>query len=115
MIIKSIRSFKFAFYGLLWVVKSENNAKIHAMATLLVIALSAYLKIAAREWLWIFLCIGLVWILEILNTALEKLVDLVSPGYHVEAGKIKDLGAAAVLVAAVFSLLCATLIFIPYL
>ena len=115
MIIKSLKSFKYAFLGICWLFKSENNAKIHAIATVSAIALSVFFRITAQEWRWIMLSIALVWISETLNTAIEKIVNLASPGFNTEAGKIKDLGAGAVLLAAIFSLICGTCIFLPYL
>ena len=113
-ILKSIRSFKYAFLGIGWVVRSENNARIHLAATISGIIAAFYFNISKSEWLWIILCIALVWITEIINTGLEKLVDLVSPNFHPLAGKVKDLGAAAVLIAALFSIICAVVIFSSY-
>ncbi len=70
------------------------------LATALVIALSLWLKLEARDWAILFLAIGLVWIAEFLNTALEAVVDLASPLKHPLAKVGKDVGAAAVLIAA---------------
>jgi diacylglycerol kinase len=115
MIFKTIKSFHYAFLGICWVFKSENNARVHLLATVTAVTAGLYTHISGSEWLWILISITLVWVLEILNTAIEQLVDIVSPEYNKEAGKIKDLCAGAVLVAAVFSVVCACIIFVPYL
>jgi len=89
------------------------NFKIHLVATLLVGAAGWYFHLAINEWLWIILAIGLVLVAELLNTAIEILVDLVSPDFNVQAGKVKDVAAGAVVVAAIISVVIAALIFIP--
>ena len=74
-----INSFQAAFHGLAYVLKTQKNAWIHLTATIVVIALGFWLGISRLEWLAIFLVIGLVWLAEFLNTALESIVDLASP------------------------------------
>jgi diacylglycerol kinase len=113
-IIKSVKSFQFAFKGIWYFFKEENNAKIHLLASVLVISLGFYFKIVLQEWLWITLAIGLVWMAEAFNTAIEKLVDLVSPGFNPKAGEIKDLAAGAVVFAAMVALVIGILIFKNY-
>lgn len=108
---KNLKSYKYAIKGLKHILLLENNARIHLAATIIVLALSAYFKIETNEWLWIALAITLVWITELLNTAIEKIVDFISPEYHPTAGKIKDLAAAAVLIAAIFALVIGVIIF----
>lgn len=115
MIIKSIKSFKYAFRGILLVFKNENNAKIHLLATILAIAGGAYFQLAKTDWLWISLAIALVWIMETINSAIEKLVDLTSPDFNPKAGAIKDMAAGAVLFAAFFAVIVGLLVFWPYL
>ena len=114
MILKSIKSFRYAFKGIYQVFRYENNAKIHSIATLLVLATGWYVHLTKRDWLWIALCICLVWMTESLNSAIEKLVDLVSPDHHPVAGKVKDMAAGAVLLAALFSVITALIIFSDY-
>lgn len=112
-ILKTLRSFRFAFKGLWQVGRFENNARVHLLATIIVIGAAFFLKVEKSEWLWLLASIALVWICETFNTAIEKLVDLVSPEYNETAGKVKDLSAGAVLIAASFSIVVALIIFLP--
>jgi diacylglycerol kinase len=113
MIIKTIRSFRYAIRGIWLVFRNENNAKIHLLATLAVMFAAFYFNLNRKEWLALILAIALVWICEAFNTAIEKLVNLVNPGYSKQAGEIKDIAAGAVLLASVFSVITALIIFIP--
>ncbi len=106
-------SFKYAVNGLVVLFKSEHNAHIHTIAAVVAIFLGWFLKIEKGEWLWIILAIGMVFITELLNSAIEYLADVVSPGQHEKIGKVKDLSAGAVLVAAIIALLIGCMIFIP--
>jgi diacylglycerol kinase len=110
---KCIKSLGFAIQGILRFFKDENNARVHLLASVLVISFSLYLKISAGEWLWVLLCIALVWITEAINTAIEKIVDFISPEFNPKAGEIKDLAAGAVLFAAIFAFISALIIFLP--
>lgn len=110
---KFIRSLGFAFRGLKTLVVSENNARIHFIATLGAVGAGVGFDVSKNEWLWLALAIALVWMTEATNTALEKLVDLVSPEYHPLAGQVKDVAAAAVLVTAFFALAVAGFVFLP--
>lgn len=106
-------SFKYAFSGLRYVVISQRNAWIHAAVTLLVVILAAILNLTLQDWGILLLAIGLVWTAEIFNTALEALVDLISPQPHPLAKIVKDTGAAAVLVSAIISVMIGLLILLP--
>ena len=106
-------SFKYAFSGLRYVIISQRNAWIHAAITLLVVILAVLLKLNLQEWGILLLAIGLVWTAEIFNTALEALVDLVSPQPHPLAKIVKDTSAAAVLVSAIISILIGLLVLLP--
>lgn len=108
-----IKSFDYAIEGLIRFFKTEHNAWIHFLATALVVLLITVMKISGTELLALLLCIGLVFVTEIINTAFEKLCDLVSPQYHPQVKAIKDISAAAVLVAAFISVIIASVIFIP--
>ncbi len=110
---KFFRSFGYAFAGLTYAFKTQLNFKVHCLAALLAIALGFYLKLTTAEWLWIAAAIALVLLVELLNTAIEVLVDLVSPEQHPKAGAIKDISAAAVLISALLALVIALFIFIP--
>jgi diacylglycerol kinase len=108
-----IRSFKHAFAGWLYVIRTQQNAWIHLLATLSVVVLAAWLKLPLRDWAVLLLAIAIVWMAEFLNTALEAVVDLASPERH-PLGKVgKDVGAAAVLVAAFSAAILGSLILGP--
>ena len=110
---KLIRSFGYAFKGLGYAAKTQLNFRIHLLATLVAVFAGYALHISVNEWLWVALSIALVLITELVNTALEFLTDLVSPGYNELAGRVKDIGAGAVVVAAVFALVTGLIIFLP--
>ncbi len=110
---KFIRGFGFAFKGLGHAVKTQLNFRVHLVLAVVAIALGWYLKLSSPEWLWIIFSIGLVLLTELVNTAIELLVDLVSPGFNETAGKVKDIAAAAVLVTAFTALAIGIIIFLP--
>lgn len=112
-ILSRIRSFKFAFEGLKFVLRTQKNAWIHAVATLCVFLLATWLALPLRDWAVLILTIGSVWTAELINTALEALVDLSTPGHHPLAKIGKDVGAAAVLIAAGSAVLIGLLIMGP--
>ena len=108
-----VRSFSCAFDGILLVVRGQRNVRIHLTFTLLVIIAGYAFGISAGEWCIIFLAIGLVLAMEALNTAVEKLVDFVSPEFHAKAGEVKDIAAGGVLITAIAAILVGLVIFIP--
>lgn len=108
-----LQSFKFAFQGLAFAWK-ERNFKLHIASTIAVITLGYYCQVNKTEWIILLLCIAAVLSLELFNTALEKVVDLVSPNKHPLAGMAKDLSAAAVLVFSIASAIVGIIIFYPY-
>ena len=110
---KRIQSFKPAIDGWRYVLQSQQNAWIHAPFSVIAIGLSLWLQIGSIEWAIIFLTLGMVWMAEFLNTALETVVDLASPEMHPLAKIGKDIGAAAVLISALSALLVGLFIFIP--
>ncbi len=109
-----LKSFGFAFKGLKSAL-NERNFRLHVFSACSIIALGFYCKITASEWLVVLICIGLVMSMELMNTAIEKIVDIVSPQFNEKAGKIKDIAAAAVLIVSIVSLIIAFIIFLPYL
>jgi diacylglycerol kinase (ATP) len=112
-VISRLKSFRCALTGWWYVIRTQRNAWIHAVVSLVVVALSFWLKLSRVEWSVIIVTISLVWTAEFLNTALEAVVDLASPGRH-ELAKIgKDVGAAAVLIAAGASVMIGLLILGP--
>ena len=100
--------------GIVDLVKRENNAKIHVISTLLVILVGLRLEFLAIEWLWISLAVAGVWVAELINSAMEKLVDLISPEEHPLAKKVKDYAAGAVLVMAIWAVFVFCLISLPH-
>lgn len=112
---KQIRSFGYAWKGVRSCVGKEQNLSFHLIATVVVIVAGFCLGISRTEWMIILLCIGVVISAELFNTAIERLVDLVSPQQHPIAGQVKDIAAAAVLVCAVAAAIIGLIIFVPYL
>ncbi|TWI95881.1 diacylglycerol kinase (ATP) [Mucilaginibacter frigoritolerans] len=110
---KLLRSFGYAFKGLVYATATQLNFRIHLVATVLVFIVGFLLQISLEQWNWIAISICLVLVTEIFNTMIETLVDLVSPGYNEKAGRIKDMSAAAVVIAALFALITALIIFSP--
>ena len=108
------RSFGFAFRGVrrLWL---ETNTRIHAAATLGVVIAGAAARLSGLEWALIALCACGVWTAEALNTAVELLADAAVPEQHPLIGAAKDLGACAVLISALGSVMVGALVFAPYL
>jgi diacylglycerol kinase (ATP) len=112
---KQLCSFGYAWNGIRNCVGKEQNLSFHLIATVVVIITGVVLKITRTEWIAVVLCIGMVIAAELFNTAIEKLVDLVSPEQHPIAGQVKDIAAGAVLVCAVAAAIIGLIIFIPYL
>lgn len=105
--------FHYAFNGLREVFKSEKNFRVHILATLLVVGFGFYFDISAMEWLAIVIVIGLVLSAEILNTAIEEVINYLKPDIHPTAKKIKDIAAAGVFAAAMSAVVVGLIIFIP--
>lgn len=110
---KRIDSFKHAIRGIRMVLKSETNMQIHLIFVILVVVSGILFCISTTEWMLCLLAFGLVTGAEMLNTAIETIVDLVSPEYHELAGKAKDIAAGAVLISAVFAAVVGLIIFVP--
>jgi diacylglycerol kinase len=110
---KLMRSFAYAFKGIRSAVFSQQNFRIHLLAALCVVAGGIIIRLSAMEWCILPIVIFFVFAMELMNTAVEKLVDFISPGQDERAGAIKDLSAAAVLVAAAAALIAGLLIFLP--
>ncbi|NDW08087.1 diacylglycerol kinase family protein [Dysgonomonas sp. 520] len=110
---KRLESFKYAFSGLATLFKEEHNARIHLVFALAAIALGFVFSISVYEWIAILLCVALVFSLEIVNSAIENLADRITKDNDSYIRKAKDLAAAAVLVAAIFSVIIGAIIFLP--
>ena len=105
--------FKFAWNGIIHFFRSQLNARIHAVIAGLVLVAGWFAKLSTTEWIIIIICIGMVFTAEMLNTAIELLTDLVSPGYNKKAGQVKDMAAGAVLVSAIAAAAAGLWIFLP--
>ena len=112
---KRIKSFGYAFKGIASLIKKEHNAWIHCTAIVLVTVCGFYFGITPTEWCIVVICFGVVLAAEGFNTAIERLVDLVSPGFHPIAGDVKDVAAGAVLICARAAAIVGGIIFLPYL
>lgn len=107
------RSFRYAFAGWWYVLRTQKNAWIHMVISVAVVTVAFWLRLSARDMAVLILTIAMVWMAEFLNTALEAVVDLASPDLHPLARVGKDVGAAAVLIAAIASVLVGLLILGP--
>ncbi|MBO9632113.1 MAG: diacylglycerol kinase family protein [Chitinophagaceae bacterium] len=106
-------SFGYAFKGLKHLLRYEHNAIIHLLATVIVIIAGLLLKLQAWEWIVISFAAGFVWVTEILNTCIERIMDYLSMERDPKIGTIKDLAAGAVLVSAITALIAGGFVFIP--
>ena len=106
-------SFRNAFTGWWFVIRTQRNAWIHTVASILVTIIAFWLHIPLSDWALVILAIAMVWTAEFLNTALEAVVDLASPEHHDLARIGKDVGAAAVLIAAASSALVGLIVLGP--
>lgn len=111
---KRIKSFGYAFKGIASLLKKEHNAWIHCMAIIVVTYCGFHFGITATEWCLVILCFGLVLAAEGFNTAIERLVNLVSPDFHPIAGDVKDVAAGSVLICAFAAAIIGIIIFFPY-
>lgn len=109
-----ILSFKYAFQGIISALKEEPNLKIHFIIALLVLALSYFLQISKQDWINIIILIGLVFTVELTNTAIEVVVDAFVDREHPGAKLAKDISAGAVLVVSLVAVIVGIIIFSPY-
>lgn len=107
------QSFRVAWSGLREATVTQRNMRIHLLTGGAVVTTAAVLGIDLREWALLIFCIGAVIAVELINTAIESLVDLASPDEHDLARRAKDLAAAAVLVTSLMAVLIGTLILLP--
>lgn len=112
---KQLYGFGYAWKGIRCCIGKEQNLSFHLIAAIIVVIAGFILSITKIEWTIVILCIGVVIAAELFNTAIERLVDLVSPQQHPIAGKVKDIAAGAVLVCAVAAAIIGLIIFVPYL
>ena len=112
--ISLISSFSVAVIGIMTAIKNERNMRFHLITALLVLVVSIYFSITKMEWLFILLAIGGMFALELINTAIERVVDLVTKEYHPLAKQAKDIAAGAVFIYAILSVIIGMVIFLPY-
>ncbi len=110
-----MKSFVYAFQGIRSFLRKEHNAWIHCTAILVVSIAGLYFGITRTEWCIVIGCFALVLSAEAFNTAIERLVNLVSPEHHPIAGDVKDVAAGAVLICAIGVAIIGSIIFLPYL
>jgi diacylglycerol kinase len=110
-----IRSFGYAIKGIMTLVGTQAHARLHLLATVVVTGVGVYVHLRRWEWVAILLCIGLVWMAEALNTAVEFLADEVTLERRDRIGKAKDVAAGGVLIVAIISVAVAALVFLNHL
>jgi len=111
-VLKMLRSFRHAIRGLGFLME-ENNMRFHVLAAISALLLGFYVKLSSNEWMIVIIQIGLVFVAEAFNTAIEKLCDFVSIEHQPLIGKVKDLAAAAVLIISVIAVIVGIIIFLP--
>lgn len=108
------KSFHYAFRGVIFLLISEQNARIHAVAAVLVGIFAYILGVTRLEAAVLFIAVVLVFAIEIINTAIEKVCDVCHPEDHHIIARVKDAMAGAVLISAVIAVVVALLVFLPY-
>lgn len=111
--INFLKGFLYAFNGLVVFFRHERNGRIQLVISIIVVILAFVLHVSAADWIILMICIGAVVALEMINSAIEKLCNLVHPKYHPAVKVIKDISAAAVLWVSVFSGIIGVIIFLP--
>jgi len=109
-----LKSFKYAFRGIGKLLKKEQNFRVHLIFGAIAVILGVYFQLQRWEWVVIVLMIALVFTMEILNTVFERLTDMLKPRVHQYVAEIKDVMSAAVLIAAITSIIIGLIIFTPY-
>ncbi len=108
-----IKSFGYAWNGLKICILKETNFRIHILCSILVVIAGCFFNISTVEWTIILICTGFVLCMEMLNTAVEHLCDIIHMEIHPLIKKVKDIAAGAVLLSAVIAVICGAIIFIP--
>ncbi len=112
---KFLKSLRAAWSGIKYAIRSQRNIRIQLFVGTLVIVAASIFRVSAIEWGLLLFCIALVMGLELINTSMEELVNLVHPEWSEKAGRIKDIAAGAVTLASLFSIVIGLLIFAHYL
>ncbi|MDB5129132.1 diacylglycerol kinase family protein [Mucilaginibacter sp.] len=112
---KHLTSYQYSIRGIWLAFRFEHNMIFHLAAAIAVFVVNSLLKVNQTEWLITLMLIGLAWMAEIFNTAIEKLADRVTKEQDPLIGQVKDLAAGAVLIICFFAVVCAVIIYLPYL
>ena len=107
------KSFSYAWSGIKSVLKNEHNTWIHLFLTVIAMVLGIVFILATAEWATLIIVTAMVWMAELFNTCIEKIMDFSSTDYHPQIKLIKDMAAAAVLIASIAALIVGVIIFIP--
>ncbi len=111
---KLFKSFGYAFEGIKYVLEHDQNLIIHFIATIIVSLMSIYFRLSAFEVAILFLTILVVVCAEMINSAIEKVIDLIKSEHHISAKIAKDVASGMVLVTAVGAIGVGILVFLPY-
>jgi diacylglycerol kinase len=109
-----IKSFTYAFRGLFKIFREEQNLQVESISAIIVIALGFVFQIKSLEWCAILICIALVILMETVNSAVERMADVLKPRIHSYVKEMKDIMAAAVMIASLLSIAVGLIIFVPY-
>ncbi len=110
-----MRAVRVALSGVFQAFKKETHLKLHLIISLIVVNMGFLLHISKTDWLFLLLAIALVISLEMINSVIEKLCDIIKPEQDPKIKYIKDVAAGAVLIACVFAMIVGILVFLPYL
>jgi diacylglycerol kinase (ATP) len=113
-VLERLKSFRFAFEGLAFMLRTQHNAWVHLVATVAVIAAGIVFQVSAADWRWLIACLTLVWLAEAMNTAFEYLCDVVQPEFHASVKRAKDIAAGAVLICSIGAALVGLVTLAPY-
>jgi diacylglycerol kinase len=106
-------SFRYAWRGLVALVRTQINGRVHLVATVTTLGMGLAFRISGGEWALLILAMGLVWVAEAMNTAVEVLADRVSTERDERIGRAKDLAAGGVLLAAIAAVIVGGFVFVP--
>jgi diacylglycerol kinase len=109
-----LKSFGYAARGFIYILRYEHNARIHLFISGVVLIMGFLLHIKRVEWVLVLLCMGFVLAAEMINTAIEKLSDIVSLQKNEKIRVIKDISAAVVLLSSIIAMISGLIIFVPY-
>lgn len=112
-LVNRFKSFTYAWSGIKELLRTEHNTWIHLFLTIIAVILALVFNISIGEWIALIICMTMVWTAEIFNTCIEKLLDFISTDRHPLIKSIKDMAAAAVLIASWAAIIVGAIIFIP--